>query len=331
MFCDTEFDGWEESRGIREQYSGRPLECLAKYSPDFLGLKSWFELENEIQFKDYDIIWIYMGHRLMVPAWYCYPRLIRQKAPKAKIIATTDYEGLWGSGKEIDLRLKLAWDESDYFHVITRLGEKIFSEILKTKVYYGIFGRPYAGGINYLPTQVPLSERRGISFIRHTNMPPILTQLEVIKRLNMSTIALDSVPPPFSDGSYIEYMAKGFDLEGEFYPRLNFNSYLQVLSKSYAGLDNHVGPSRFAYEMALLKIPVVHSENSEYANILFPDLTCPQDGVGEMIKMIQRLIKNENSFYEEQQEKGFNIANTYFNPEECQKRLDEFIEMVMIK
>lgn len=327
LFCDNEFDNWEESRGIREQYTGRPLECLAKYSPDFLGLKSWFDLENEIPFDSYDIIWIYMGHRLMLPAWYTFPRFIRRKTSKAKIIITTDYEGLWYN-QDFDLRIKQAWDEADYMHVITRLGEKIFSNILNIPVYYGTFGRPYAGGIKGIPVPLDIGKRNGVSFIRHTNIPPIITQMEVIKRVGMKAIAFDSVPPPFSDGSDIRMLAKGFGVEGEFHQRLEFEDYLSILNKSYVGLDNHVGPSRFSYEMAMMKIPVVHSENSEYANIIFPDLACPQDGTEEMIAKIKELMGNVD-YCVEIGEKGFNTANTYFNPEECQKRLDEFIEIVM--
>src|SRR3972149_6255764 len=119
LFADTEFDGWIEGRSHYEDYAGRPLETLAKYNADFLGLDSWFKREDKIDFTKYDLIWCYLGHRAMSPSWFTFPRLIKRKAPNVKVVFTTDYEGLFYD-HDFDMRIKLAWDEADVMHVITR-------------------------------------------------------------------------------------------------------------------------------------------------------------------------------------------------------------------
>lgn len=329
LFCDTEFNGWEENRTHLDQYTGRPLECLAKYGADFLGLESWFELEGSVDFKAYDLIWVYLGHRYMKPAWYSFPRLIRNYAPDAKIVFTVDYEGLW-YGRDLDLRMKLAWEEADFMHTITDFGYKYFTEELSIPVHYGTFGRPYAGGIKSLPRPFAKSRRTGVCFIRHTNVPPIMTQLEVIKKMRMKAIGIDSVPQPFSDGSYLPYMADAFRVKGDFYPRLEFSQYLDVIKKAYVGLDNHVGPSRFSYEMASLGVPVVHSRFSEYGNSLFPMLTCNHDSIGDMYFKIKSLRKSKRFYQECIDQAAFELKH-YFNVNTCQRRLELFMEKVMRK
>lgn len=326
LFCDTEFDGWEESRGLREQYVGRPLECLAKYEADFLGLGSWLEYEDLIDFEDYDLIWAYLGHREMIPAWYTYPRLLKKKAPHAKVVFNVDYEGFW-LNQELDLRFVRAWEWADFMHVITRWGEYYFDQRIDSLVWYGTFGRPYAGGIKLTPPPVPVSRRSKVCFIRHTNIPPIITNLEVIKLSGRQAIGIDAVPPPFSDGSYLAYMADAFRVKGEFYPRLKFMSYLNLIRRAYVGLDTYIGPSRFSYEMALLKVPVVHTELCEYGSIINNTLTCPYEDVGEMVKRIKDL--RDKDLYREMVDISYNNVITYFDPEKCQERLDEFIKVVM--
>lgn len=328
LYCDTEFNGWQEKRENLLDYAGRPLECLAKYGADFLGLGSWLELEHEIDFNKYDLIWIYLGHRyLPVPSWYSFPSIIRTKAPNAKIIFTVDYEGHWYN-RRFDLRFKLSWEKADMMHVITNWGNEYFRKNLNIPIHYAHLGRPHAGGILNTLRPIPISKRARICFVRHTNLPQIMTQLQVIRKCGMEALGIDSVPKPFSYGNYIPYMADAFRVRGKFYPRLPFNQYLDVMSHAYVGLDNHVGPSRFAYEMDYLSIPVVHTELSEYANILFPNLTCPHDNIESMVTNI-KILRANRKLYDMYIKQARYIGDTYFGLDECQKRMDDFIKMVM--
>jgi hypothetical protein len=328
LFCDNEFGDWEEAREIPDQYAGRPLDGLVKYKADFLGLKSWLGMYEKIDFSSYDLIWIYLGHRKMIPSWYVFPRLVRQKAPDAKIVFTTDYEGLWFD-REFDLRMRYAWEHADVMHTITKQGFDFFSKNLSIPVVYGHFGCPHAGGLKYIPPPVPKYKKKGIVFIRHTNMPSIIPQLEIIKRMRMKAIALDSVPPPFSHGEHIKLMAESLAIKNiTVYPRLDFVSYLQVLSGTYVGIDNHVGPSRFSYEMAQLQIPVVHTCYSEYGNVLFPFLTCPHGDISAFVEQIRKLRKSPEK-YRKIAEFGHSNSQKYFGLKACKRRLSKFVKKLM--
>ncbi len=325
LFCDNEFEGFEEARGAPEQYVGRPLEGLAHLKADFLGLKSWFTIDD-IDFGAYDVIWIYLGHREMQPAWYVYPRLIRHEAPNAKIVFNVDYEGYFHNRK-LDLRFKHAWECADVMHVVTKLGERFFTKHLSIPVVHDHLGRPHAGGIK-APPPVPLYKRHGVVFTRHTNIPEILTELEVIKKSRMKAIGIDSVPPPFSFGKYLKYMADAFKLKGEFYPRLPFNQYLKVISKAYVGICNHVGISRFAWECMECGIPVIHSEYSEWGNILYPNLTVKHNDVASFLGMIKELRKNnDNTQLFIWQAQG--IAEEKYSLKACEGRVDSFLKVLL--
>jgi len=329
LVCDNEFSGWENARSNPEQYVGRPLESLAKYHADFFGLASWFERADDVDFKSYDLIWIYLGHRSMQPAWYCYPRLIRQKAPNAKIVFNVDYEGFWHE-KALDLRFKESFECADVMHVITRWGEEYFKKRLSIPVYYGHLGRPHSGGIkapDWIP--FPKRKRKSICFIRHTNVPSILTEMEIIKKMNAYSIGIDSIPPPFSDGRYLSYLARIYNIKGDFYPRLPFPDYLRIIGQCSIALCNHVGISRFAWECAVCGVPVVHSDLSEWGNNLFPSLTVPHGNISKFCEMIETFKRKKHEYKYSILESAKKLMDTQYGFDMCQNRLDELINGVM--
>jgi hypothetical protein len=253
------------------------------------------------------------------------------------MVFNIDYEGLFSKG-EIDLRFLLAWRHADVMHVITKLGYDIFSSIRKfyddktfIPVHYGHFGRPHAGGI-HAPSPTPLYKRHGVVFTRHTNMPEILTELEVIKKSRMKAIGIDSIPPPFSFGEYLRYMADAFKVKGNFYPRLPFTQYLQVLSKAYVGICNHVGVSRFTWECMRCGIPVIHSEYSEWGNILYPSLTVGHNDTQAFInkiKVMRKVTKQYKHVYENPIKLAQMRARTEYSLKVCELRVDEFLKRLL--
>ena len=303
------------------------LECLAKYKADFMGLNSWFKLENNVSWEKYDLIWIYLGQREMNPAWYVYPRLIRNKAPHAKIVFNVDYEGFWFN-KSLDLRFILAWENADVMHVITKWGYEYFKTKLP-KVVYGHFGRPYAGGLN-TPSPTPFTKRSGISFIRHTNIPSMITEFEVAKQSHRKIKAIDSVPQPFSDGSYLKQLGFSYDVKGDYYPRLEMSKYLEVIGSAYVGLCNHVGVSRFSWDCMEMGVPVVHNEYSEWGNNLFPSLTAKHNNADSFVKLIQKVRKEwSKQQYFDCVLKSITTANKKYSVNILQKKLDKFIKDLM--
>jgi len=325
LFCDNSKAEIKIKASNSLDYVGRPLDSLATLNGTQVGLENWFLFEKNFDFSSFDLIWIYLDHRSLIPNWYSWPEVIKTRAKDSKVIFTVDYEGLFVEKQIISPRILNAWKSADAMHVITKLGHDFFTKVLSIPIYYTHVGRPQFGNWKW-PKPMDFNSRNGVVFVRHTNLPSIIFELELIRDLNLKAIGIDSNPDA---KGWLEQQAQCLRVEGQFFNRLDFNQYLKISNLARLGIENHLGPSRFSYEMALMDLPVVHSEKSEYGNIIWPKLTAKSGNKRSFREKIKLL--NDKTFYRRVINQAEEICFNYFSPPACEERLSKLIENIMGK
>src|SRR4030042_370673 len=92
LYCETDMEKYR--KGEADIMSNFQLSGLMRLTPDILGLKSWEEYKD-IDFTQYDLIWMHLNPRVMNPVWYDYPKLIRERAPDSILVGTHEYEPMF--------------------------------------------------------------------------------------------------------------------------------------------------------------------------------------------------------------------------------------------
>lgn len=334
LYCDTLARGFVSGCGV----GGRPLlqsfKHLTFYHPiiqtfqslpkvDFFGLQSWNDKteRSKFHFDDYDVVWLYLNSVPMKPSWFTFPKEIR-KVSNTKIVFTLDYEGVYV--KEYP---RHSWDTESYFwndasamHCITRDGVRVFKGVLKIPVFYGHpFWVPMP---NVYPSPLPKEEREGIISIHHTSGGNHKFDAAIVKNTKLPITIIGGGRKPWIEETFGRHSSLTL------LPRIPWKEYIKVVNKAKIGLDcEYYGPSRFSYECAMLKIPVVGSPHTENARILFPHLNYPRGSTALMSSIIRQLFIDKK-LYDVTVEEAYKMATTDFSLKACVRRLSKKLKQL---
>lgn len=265
LFCTTDSHGFEpkytNTRSFNYQNSG-----YIKLAPDIYGLQSWHEFRP--RFDAYDFIWLHLDPRIMQPAWYDFPRLIKQEAPNTKLMVSHEY---WEKycNEDLPFIIKSAMKYADYIQVNSKDALHTLENQLEPPLIYCHSAVPVVADFM---DPVPWEERDGIIMLEHTVYTPLVKAFEIIKETGLKAICVSSNPT--HPAEFWDHYFEAFGIEGKGYGRVKYDQYMDILRHCRVGLDyGYTGICRFAYEAALVDVPVVGHDRLEYRNILYPDLT----------------------------------------------------------
>jgi hypothetical protein len=300
LFCETDMSGFREKEA--DILSNFQLTGLMRNLPDILGLKSWEEYKN-MDFSNYDLIWIHLNPRVMYPAWYDYPKLIRDRAPNTIIVASHEYDPVffqqdYGFIDETTLRgeisyvLKRAFSYLDYWVSDSKFAWEILSKMLDIPVLYAHISQPQLEERGWL-NPLPWNEREGIVTISHSIILPLNRKFHVMKdtQLPSTIITTNKVDKPASLLRDDALSVLG-NSSVRCYDTLPWFEYLDIIRHARVAFDmDYTGICRFSYECAKLGVPVVGSSLMEYRTMLYPELTVSK--YEDYVITIKRIYNDE--------------------------------------
>lgn len=293
LFCSTEWKGWK-AQG--ERHIGWQLEQLEQHNTNTFGLQSWldktFPFETMIPWDIFDVVWLHLSPRPMFPAWHSFPSLIRRilnkRKAKAKIVITHEYADLHVSERP-PMQIVRAFNKADYLFQYTKTAFKAWQKWLKIPVIYDYISNPLCDVKKPFPKPLSSEERKGLVFIRHSNITPMQRKFLIAKKAKIPAIAIDA--KPFSDGSELRQIADAVGCRAKCYGRMEWEEYIDVLNQCKIGLEyDYVGINRFSYECAMLGIPVIGTENAELRRFLFPALS--MDDIKKAVNTVRMFNAN---------------------------------------
>jgi hypothetical protein len=283
--------------GTIEILSNFQLSGFMRFVPDILGLRSW-EQYKDMDFSKYDLIWIHMNPRIMTPAWYDYPKLIRARAPKAILVGSHEYEPQFyqQDGPFIDLSvcrmhippvIKKGFDYLDYWVSSNKPSWEFLKDYLTIPVLYAHISEPKVEEEEWLPP-LPWEDRNGVFTISHSVVLPMTRKFGIIKdvELSSSIISTNKIDKTLK---HLEEMAMAFQISNiKCYETLPWLEYTDVYRHNKVAFDiDYIGVCRMAHEGAKLGVPTVGTNLMEYRTMLYPELTVntPEEMVEKILEV----------------------------------------------
>ena len=319
LFCTTDADGFRED--IYDISFNYQLNGFLALKPDCYGLQSWEEFIP--LFEGYDLIWVHLNPREMVPYWYDYPRLIKSKAPDVPMIISHEYL-LKYYNESLPFMIKSAFEEGDYLQCNNELAKNLFEDLVDVPMLYLHAGQPIIDEATQWLEPLPWSLRGGVVMIEHSVFTPLVESFEMIQKAGLSATLMTSNHT--HDASFWYPYVEAYNIEARCYGRLPYNEYLNKIRECRVGLEyGYVGISRFSYECAKEGVPVVGSNTYEIRNMLYPKLTV--SSVKEGAKVLKR-IHNRKLEPKDLNRPAQKLIADYWNMEACIGRVKEALEKI---
>jgi len=320
LFCTTDSKGFEPHYSNTRVFNYQNSAYMG-LAPDTYGLQSWFDFRP--RFNAYDFIWLHLDPRIMSPDWYAFPRLIKQEAPNVKLLVSHEY---WEKycDEELPFVVKNAMKYADYIQVNSQDALHALEGQLEPPLLYC---HPTVPLVADFMDPVPWEERDGVAMLEHTVYTPLVKAFEIIKESGLKAVCISSNPT--HPAEFWDHYFEAFGVEGKGYGRLKYNQYTDILRHCRVGLDyGYTGICRFAYESALVNVPVVGHNRLEYRNILYPDLTAYSiDGGAYLLRKAhdnEEYSKTLNTY-------AGRLIHEYFTDEAAHKRVAKMLRGIGVE
>lgn len=293
-----------------------------KLAPDTYGLQSWYEFRP--RFNAYNFIWLHLDPRIMQPAWYDFPRLIKQEAPNVKLLVSHEY---WEKycNEEMPFIIKNAMKYADYIQVNSRDAYEMLKEQNIGPVLF--YCHPTIPVDADFQDPVSWEERTGVAMIEHTVYTPLVEAFEMIKLSGLNPVCISS--NPIHSAEFWDHYFEAFGLEGKGYGRLKYPEYTDILRHCRVGLDyGYTGICRFSYEAALVNVPVVGHNRLEFRNILYPELTV--SSINEGARLLRRCHDDE-AYSKHLNTYAGELVSGYFSAEAAHKRIVKLLRGIGVE
>lgn len=316
LFCTTDAkDFVEDCYNPSFNYQNNGFLAL---KPDYYGLQSWEEFVP--LFDQYDLIWLHLNPRKMLPYWYDFPRLIKFKAPDVPMIISHEYL-LKYYNEPLPFMIKRALEYGDYLQCNNKIAKELFEELVDVPMLYLHAGQPVSDTTEWLEP-LPWSLREGVVLIEHSVFTPLVESFEMIQRAGLSATLMTA--NHVHDASFWDHYVDAYGVDARCYGRLPHREYLDRIRECRVGLEyGYVGVSRFSFECAREGVPVIGSNIYEYRTMLYPKLTV--SSVKEGARVLKR-IHNRKWEPKDLNKPAQKLIAEYWNMETCINRVKEALE-----
>jgi hypothetical protein len=301
------------------------VSALIEDKPDVFGLDSWNEYKDVVNWDSYDLVWVHLNPRIMEPAWFDYPSLIRKKIGKTPMIVSHEYFEKYYNEK-MEWQVELALLNADYISVNTRVAKDIIENSIFRPVIYTSISQPMPDYMAEFPKPLSFMDKYGVVVVDHSVNPEDYDRLfETLSMIKFPITMLTSNHT--KDESWCdEYMEK-YGIKIKVYPRMEHSKYLDKLNEARVALElGYVGISRMAYECAKVHTPVVGHDKLEFRNILYPVQTT--DDPLRAVQLIHQLHTDE-TYWLEVCDYADNLLYNFWSKDEVNKRYQKLLRKIL--
>jgi hypothetical protein len=257
----------------------------------------------------------------MIPSWYSFPRLIRDRVGSTTIIISHEYfEKYYDTPMEFLVRNCLTY--ADYVHVNSWMARDILQD--EFNVLYNNISQPIPDSVHQFPESFPFEEKEGIVTLDNSVNTEYVPLFETLRQSDLPVRILTANHTKKSD--WCDNLVDVYGIDATVYERLPWVDYINMINKSRVAVAmGYNGICRFAYESANVHTPVVGHNRLEFRNILYPSSTVDNSMEGgEYIKQIYNM---ENEW------KSLNtyadiIVKDYWSIETVNQRLEKLLKKV---
>lgn len=312
LFCSTDLEGFRED--CLDDSLNYQNSAFMDIKPDIYGLKDWFEFKPD--FSKYKMIYLHLNPRVMNPEWYAFPRLIRSMCPKANIMVSHEYWEKYCS-EPMPYTIKNAMTYASYILVNSKAAYNVLIQNVGSKpIIYAHLCQPTRDEVGWLDP-LPWKDRKGVVLIEHSVETNLVKPLEIIRDAGLKAILITSNPS--HNKRWWESYVDAYNLDADYYARLSFSDYIDVIRHAKAGIDlGYAGICRFSYECAKVHVPVLGHSKLEYCNIIYPELTINKSV--DAVSLLKK-VHNVESFSIALNRYSDILLREYWSKEACNNRL----------
>ena len=121
----------------------------------------------------------------LIPYWYEYPRLIRNRAPDVTIVISHEYLMKYYN-EPLPNDIKRAFEYGDYLKCSNKIAKDMFEQLVDIPVLYYHIGQPIADETTKWLDPLPWTERNGVVMLEHSVFTPLVQSFEMIRDSGLS-------------------------------------------------------------------------------------------------------------------------------------------------